>query len=165
MDYDLSPSAPGWVDFAPRSQRGLDLLGLRLPVQAIRLSLLDAVTTVAPKVRYLSFRTFIADAYRTACGPPLDSRDAFMAFALPAETAFALGNTLVGPDATNIVGTGKAGECWSPRGADCARSYAGPYIDGGECNQTEGGVRWAIATASCSRGFRTAATTAWIEWY
>lgn len=110
MDYDLSPGAPGWVDFAPKSQRGLDLLGLRLPVQAIGLSLLDAVTTIAPKVRYLSLRTFIADAYRTAPGPPPDSRDAFMAFALPAERAFALGNTLVEPDATNIVGIGRASE-------------------------------------------------------
>lgn len=110
MDYDLTPSAPSWVDFAPRSQRGLDLLGLRLPVQAIGLSLLNAVTTIAPKVRYLSFRTFIADAYRTAPGPPPDSREAFMAFALPAEAAFALGNTLVEPSATNIVGIGRAGE-------------------------------------------------------
>ena len=110
MDYDLNPGPPSWVDFAPRSQRGLDLLGLRLPVQAIGLSLLNAVTTIAPKVRYLSFRTFIADAYRMAPGPPPDSRDAFMAFALPAEAAFALGNTLVEPSATNIVGTGRAGE-------------------------------------------------------
>lgn len=53
MDYGLSPSAPSWVDFAPKSQRGLDLLGLRLPVQAIGLSLLNAVTTIAPKVRAL----------------------------------------------------------------------------------------------------------------
>jgi len=110
MDYNLTPSAPSWVDFAPKSQRGLDLLGLRLPVQAIGLSLLNAVTTIAPKVRYLSFRTFIADAYRTAPGPPPDSREAFMAFALPAEAAFALGNTLVEPSATNIVGIGRAGE-------------------------------------------------------
>ena len=108
MDYDLSPSAPGWVDFAPNSVRGLDLLGLRLPVQAIGLSLLDAVTTVSPKVRYLSFRTFIADAYRTAPGPPPDSNSAFMSFAVPAETAFALGNVLVEPEATNIVGSDEA---------------------------------------------------------
>lgn len=104
MDYDLSPSAPGWVDFAPNSVRGLDLLGLRLPVQTIGLSLLDAVTTISPKVRYLSFRTFIADAYRTAPGPPPDSSNAFISFAVPAETAFALGNALAEPEATNIVG-------------------------------------------------------------
>ena len=110
MDYDLSPGAPSWVNFAPDSRRGLDLLGLRLPVQTIGLSLLNAVTTIAPKVRYLSFRTFIADAYRTAPGPPPDSYNAFMSFAVPAETAFALGNTLVEPDATNIVGIGKASE-------------------------------------------------------
>ena len=92
MDHDLSPGPPSWVDFAPKSQRGLDLLGLRLPVQAIGLSLMDAVTTIAPKVRYLSFRTFIADAYRAVPGPPPDSYKAFMAFALPAETAFAISN-------------------------------------------------------------------------
>ena len=116
MDYDLSPGAPSWVDFAPNSARGQDLLGLRLPVQAIGLSLLDAVTTIAPKVRYLSFRTFIADAYRTAPGPPPDSRDAFMAFALPAERAFALGNALAAPGATNIVGIGKASELLETEG-------------------------------------------------
>ena len=116
MDYDLSPAAPSWVDFAPNSLRGLDLLGLRLPVQAIGLSLLNAVTTIAPKVRYLSFRTFIADAYRTAPGPPPDSYDAFMSFALPAEVAFAMGNTLVAPDATNIVGIGKASELLETEG-------------------------------------------------
>lgn len=110
MDFDLSPAVPSWVDFAPNSVRGLDLLGLRLPVQAIGLSLLDAVTTISPRVRYLSFRTFVADAYRTAPGPPPDSYDAFMSFAVPAETAFALGNALVEPDATNIVGIDKAHE-------------------------------------------------------
>ena len=110
MDFDLSPAAPSWVDFAPNSVRGLDLLGLRLPVQAIGLSLLDAVTTISPKVRYLSFRTFVADAYRSAPGPPIDSYDAFMSFAVPAETAFALGNALIEPDATNIVGIDKAHE-------------------------------------------------------
>ena len=110
MDYDLSPGAPSWVDFAPKSVRGLDLLGLRLPVQAIGLSLLNAVTTIAPKVRYLSFRTFVADAYRTAPGPPPDSYDGFMSFALPAETAVALGNALVEPNATNIVGIGRASQ-------------------------------------------------------
>ena len=108
MDYDLSPSAPGWVDFAPNSAQGQDLLGLRFPVQAIGLSLLNAVTTISPKVRYLSFRTFIANAYRTAPDPPPDSYSAFMSFAVPAETAFALGNTLVEPEATNIVGINKA---------------------------------------------------------
>ena len=110
MDFDQRPSTPSWVDFAPNSVRGLDLLGLRLPVQAIGLSLLDAVTTISPRVRYLSFRTFVADAYRTAPGPPPDSYDAFMSFAVPAETAFALGNALVEPDATNIVGIDKAHE-------------------------------------------------------
>lgn len=60
MDHNLSPNAPGWVDFAPESVRGQDLLGLRLPVQAIGLSLLNAVTTISPKLRYVSFRTFVA---------------------------------------------------------------------------------------------------------
>ena len=116
MDYELSPGVPTWVDFAPNSVRGLDLLGLRLPVQTIGLSLLNAVTTIAPKVRYLSFRTFIADAYRTAPGPPPDSYDAFMSFAVPAETAFALGNAHVAPDATNIVGIDKARELLDAQG-------------------------------------------------
>lgn len=54
MDHNLSPNAPGWVDFALESVWGLDLLGLRQPAQAIGLSLLDAVTTIRSSATYHS---------------------------------------------------------------------------------------------------------------
>jgi len=110
VTFPTEPNAPTWVDFSPDPVSGLDLLGLRLPTRNIGLSLLNGITTISPKVRYLSFRTFIADAYRTAPGPPPDSHDSFLSFALPAEAAYVFGNALVDPDASNIVGITRAKE-------------------------------------------------------
>lgn len=139
MDLPAQPPAPTWIDFSPDSVRGQDLLGLRLPVQSIGLSLLNGVTTISPKVRYLSFRTFIADAYRTAPGPPPDSHDAFLAFARQAEAAFALGNALVDPDVTNVTGIDKARQLLGEHDTElplerlvdqlAVNAYAGPSRD------------------------------------
>ena len=104
MEFDLWPSAPSWVDLAPASVRGLDLLGLRLPAQSIGLSLLNGVTTVTPKVRYLSFRAFVAEAYLSAPEALADSRQLFNEFARQAEAAFAVSNVTIDPNATGIVG-------------------------------------------------------------
>lgn len=139
MDLPSQPRSPTWVDFAPDSVQGLDLLGLRLPVQSIGLSLLNGVTTISPKVRYLSFRTFMADAYRTLPSPPLDSQQGFVSFAAPAEAAYAMGNALVEPDATNIVGIDRARTLLEAGHADvpleklvsqlAVNIYAGPAQD------------------------------------
>ena len=50
--------APEWVDSGAVLTDGLDLLGLRLPVQTIGGSLLDGVTTVTPSVRYIYVVSF-----------------------------------------------------------------------------------------------------------
>ena len=46
-----------------RLTEGLDLLGLRAPVQRIGNDLFDGITTVTPKVRYLSVLTWIIHRY------------------------------------------------------------------------------------------------------
>jgi len=57
---------PSWVDIGGEQIQGLDLLGLRLPVQAIGNSLLDGVTTITPSVRYLSLLAWIVHSYVSA---------------------------------------------------------------------------------------------------
>jgi hypothetical protein len=103
------PSArpePSWVDSGADPINGLDLLGLRLPVQNIGNSLLNGVTTITPLVRYLSFRAWIIHAYVQARMP--DQWKAFREFASRVEAAIALGNMLVNPKAVNVIGADEA---------------------------------------------------------
>ena len=58
--------APDWVSFGAEKTDGLDLLGLRAPVQRIGNDLFDGITTVTPKVRYLSVLTWIMHRYSQA---------------------------------------------------------------------------------------------------
>lgn len=80
-----------WVQ-APAPTRGLDLLGLRLPVQTIGNSLLDGITTVTPTIRYLSLRSWILRSYIHSGGE--DSLKALSTFAKRVEAAVAYGNLL-----------------------------------------------------------------------
>jgi hypothetical protein len=50
-------TALDWVSFGAEKTEGLDLLGLRAPVQLIGNDLFDGITTVTPKIRYLSVLT------------------------------------------------------------------------------------------------------------
>lgn len=97
---------PSWVDSGAGQINGLDLLGLRLPVQNIGNSLLNGVTTITPLVRYLSFRAWIIHAYVQARMP--DQLKAFREFASRVEAAIAIGNMLVNPKAVNVIGADAA---------------------------------------------------------
>lgn len=59
----LDIAAPEWVENQGKPTNGLDLLGLRLPVQIISGSLLNGVTTISPRIRYLSIRLWIIKAF------------------------------------------------------------------------------------------------------
>lgn len=48
--------APSWINSGAVIAGGLDLLGLRLPVQFIGSTLLDGITTITPSVRYIALR-------------------------------------------------------------------------------------------------------------
>jgi hypothetical protein len=50
----MAQPAPDWISFEADKSEGLDLLGLRAPVQHIGNQRFDGVTTVTPKLRYLS---------------------------------------------------------------------------------------------------------------
>ncbi len=100
--------APGWVEAGATSVQGIDLLGLRLPVQTIGNWLLNGITSVTPSVRYLSFRCWIARSYMNARLP--DRWRAFRAFASQVEAAIVLGNLIQAPRMTGLVGADAARE-------------------------------------------------------
>ena len=95
----------GWVE-APAPTRGLDLLGLRLPVQSIGNSLLDGITTVTPTIRYLSLRSWILRSYIHSGGE--DTWKSLAAFAKRVEAAIAYGNQLGGDAPAGVIGAVEA---------------------------------------------------------
>lgn len=81
---------PEWVDSGSELTGGLDLLGLRVPVQTIGGALLDGVTSVSPSVRYIGFRAWLIHRYAESRRP--DSWREFTNFAGYVESALVLGN-------------------------------------------------------------------------
>lgn len=93
---------PTWVDSGSRLTDGLDLLGLRQPVQAIGGVLLDGITSVTPNIRYLSFMCWLIYRY-AAAGMP-DRWSDFLKFAHRAEAALVMGNLLANQWISGLVG-------------------------------------------------------------
>jgi hypothetical protein len=81
---------------------GLDLLGLRLPVQHIGAQLLDGITTVTPSVRYVAIRSWLAHRYMEAGLP--DSWTDFTGFCSNFECALVLGNLLQDRSINGLIG-------------------------------------------------------------
>lgn len=98
--------APQWIDSGAVITGGLDLLGLRLPVQLIGGALLDGVTTVTPRVRYLSFRAWLIHLYGQTGLP--DSWHHFTEFALRIESALVLGNLVQDRGIGGLIGADEA---------------------------------------------------------
>lgn len=125
---------PSRVNIGAEPIQGLDLLGLRLPVQAIGNFLLNGVTTVTPSVRYLSLQAWIVFSYASARLP--DNWTAFRTFASRVEAAVALGNLLVDPKIVGAIGVDKARRALEEEGSSVAlqemvsqlavSTYAGP---------------------------------------
>ncbi len=99
-------TAPEWVDSGATLTAGLDLLGLRLPVQTIGGALLDGVTTVTPSVRYMALRAWAIQQYARAGLP--DSWDDFTAFAKRVESALVIGNLLQERSIAGLIGSDEA---------------------------------------------------------
>lgn len=108
MPLPQSRPFPTWVDIGATENRGLDLLGLRLPVQVLGGTLFDGVTTITPSIRYLSFRAWIIHLYLQHRLP--DSWKDFERFASRIEAAIAYGNLLLGAKARGALGSDKASE-------------------------------------------------------
>ncbi len=97
---------PEWVDSGATPVDGLDLLGLRFPVQILGNALLDGVTTITPSVRYLSILCWNIQVYGNARRP--DSWDDFTNFTARVEAAVAVANMLVDNAVVGIIGATKA---------------------------------------------------------
>jgi hypothetical protein len=106
MPVMLQAPPPQWVDCGKTNDRGLDLLGLRSPVQKIGNSFLDGVTTITPVIRYLSFRALASYCYVQARLP--NNWKTFRNYAESMEAAIAYGNLLVGVKAKGLLGTDNA---------------------------------------------------------
>jgi len=98
--------APDWISFEAEKTEGLDLLGLRAPVQRIGNQLFNGVTTVTPKVRYLSVLAWIVWRYSEARLP--NSWKSFIAFAEAQEAMIVMANRLKSRSILNLVGVTKA---------------------------------------------------------
>lgn len=137
MTLSDSPPAPSWVDSGSKPARGLDLLGLRLPVQTIGNKLLNGVTTITPLVRYLSFRTWISYCYAQSRSPN-DSRP-FLDYASRVEAAIAYGNLLHNLDKIGILGATEGRDLVnsgvSPLPLKALVKQLGVNIYGGPCDQ------------------------------
>jgi hypothetical protein len=97
---------PTWIDSGAYLTGGLDLLGLRLPVQNIGGTLLNGVTTVTPKVRYIAFRAWLIHRYGQSGLP--DSWRTFTEFALRFESAVVIGNLIQNREIGGLIGADQA---------------------------------------------------------
>jgi hypothetical protein len=100
--------APDRITFDANKTQGLDLLGLRAPVQAIGNELLNGLTSVTPKLRYLSVLSWVIWRYAEARLP--DDWTAFREFAAAQEAVIVMAKVLRDRTTLNLVGVGKAGD-------------------------------------------------------
>lgn len=84
------------------------MLGLRAPVQALGNDLFDGVTTITPKLRYMSVISWIVWRYAEARLP--ENRSSFFTFAAAQEAAFVMANRTLGLNVNNLVGVDGANE-------------------------------------------------------
>ena len=97
---------PEWIRSGAEITGGLDLLGLRLPVQFIGGTLLDGVTTVTPSVRYLAFRAWLIHLYGQTGQP--DHWQSYTDFAARIESALVLGNLTQDRSISGLIGADQA---------------------------------------------------------
>lgn len=97
---------PEWVETQGKPINGLDLTGLRLPVDAISTYQLIGITTVTPRVRFLSIRAWIIKAFSESGLP--NSYEAFVDFATRVEAAIVFATLLNNRDLPFLPGVTKA---------------------------------------------------------
>lgn len=98
--------APEWIRSGAEITGGLDLLGLRLPVQFIGGTLLDGVTTVTPSIRYLAFRAWLIHRYGQT--GQADDWQTYTDFAARIESALVLGNLTQDRSISGLIGADQA---------------------------------------------------------
>ena len=106
MSLAKTIEAPSWISTGATITGGLDLLGLRLPVQVIGGGLLDGITSVSPSVRYIAFRCWFIQCYgRSGLA---DTRDGFAQFSARLEAALVLANLIGDRRTTGLIGSDEA---------------------------------------------------------
>ena len=103
MPVSKTVEAPQWIENGATPTGGLDLLGLRLPVQTIGLTLLNGVTTVTPSIRYIAIRAWLIHRYSQAQLP--DSANEFTKRSSAVECALVLGNLLQDRSIAGLIGS------------------------------------------------------------
>lgn len=98
----MAAPVPDWVSFEATKTVGLDLLGLRAPVQVLSNQLFDGVTTITPKLRYMSVISWVVWRYAQARLP--EDKSSFLVFAAAQEAAFVMANRLHSRTVTQLVG-------------------------------------------------------------
>lgn len=93
-DLPTQPQTAELVETDTRDSPGADLLGLRVPAEAVAVHLHNGVTTVTPSIRHLSLRAWCINRYLARQGP--NDRKTFLAFAGKVEAAIAYGSVLTG---------------------------------------------------------------------
>ncbi|WP_435751846.1 hypothetical protein [Thauera sp. AutoDN2] len=106
MPVAKSLKPPEWIRSGAEITGGLDLLGLRLPVQFIGGTLLDGVTTVTPSVRYLAFRAWLVHRYGQT--GQSDDWQTYTDFAARIESALVLGNLTQDRTISGLIGADQA---------------------------------------------------------
>jgi hypothetical protein len=97
---------PEWIDPGNGDGRQIDLTGMRLAAQTIEDELLDGITTITPRPRYLALRCWVIARYWAARQP--NDWDSYIEFAARQECAFSLGLAAKGYKGPSIVGIEKA---------------------------------------------------------
>jgi hypothetical protein len=153
MPIATTLQAPSWVNSGAVITGGLDLLGLRLPVQFIGGTLLDGVTTVTPSVRYLAFRAWLIHRYGQSGQP--DRWQNFTDFAARIESALVLGNLSQDRSISGLIGSDQALarlDANTPRieisplvKSPASTIYAGPSDQLGITRSREDGVPGLVA--------------------
>jgi hypothetical protein len=106
MPVAKSLQPPEWIRSGAEITGGLDLLGLRLPVQFIGGTLLDGMTTVTPSVRYLAFRAWLVHRYGQT--GQADDWQTYTDFAARIESALVLGNLTQDRTISGLIGADQA---------------------------------------------------------
>lgn len=100
-------TAPDWIENQAKPTDGIDILGLRFPVQAISGGLLNGITIASPRIRYLSIRSWIIKSFGESGLPNNDK--SFSEFAGRLESALAIGLVLANRSQLYIPGSTRAG--------------------------------------------------------
>ena len=106
METPDTIQAPTWINSGAKVTGGLDLLGLRLPVQTIGGTLLNGITTITPSIRYLGIRAWMILRYGQTGLP--DSWASFTESSARLETAIVLANLHQDNSISGLIGANQA---------------------------------------------------------